>query len=183
MADNLMPETIVELQELLRRHGLDSDKYATGKAKTLDHLLHEVRSGECSLFLEEGVLIRGVELVGLNITRGNQVLEELFQEFYEGQRRRTRKLDASAGEKMKPGETPEKAVKRLVKEEFPILLSSLGTLSRGDDISRGAESLSYPGLVTKYTIHMFSIELSIELPPFVVMEEDKWVGYGWVTKP
>jgi len=183
MTGNFTSGTIIELQVLLRRHGFDPDKYGVGKAKTLEHLFREVQSGECSLFAEGCALVRDVQLVGLNITREGRVLEEQFQEFYEGNRRRTRKLDASAGEKMKPEETPNDTVRRLIKEEFPILLGNLETLIRGDDLSRREESFSYPGLITQYTIHLFSIELTIELPSFVVMEPDKWVGYDWTPRP
>ena len=178
------PTTIEELQAILEAHRIPLESWGKGKAKTLRHLLEELRNGEAILTeTPEGGLIREVSVACLEITRGDMVLEELFQLFYEDGRKRQRTLDTTTGEKLKPGETPEDGILRLIETEFPVLrLQPPDSIRRMEDRFRESTSESYPGLMTRYRLHFFSVELSIELPPIMVQEADKLSAYHWVRR-
>lgn len=178
----MRPRTVEELNALLQRYGITTTSWGSGQAKTVEHLLEEVALGEASLDVTpDGRLVRETAVVCLDIFAGKRVLKEAFQLFYQDGRRRERKLDATTGEKMKPGETPEEAVRRLIQEEFPVLrLQPPEDLTRGETVFREAESNSYPDLPTRYRLHFFSIELKVRLPAFTVLEPDKMSAYEWV---
>lgn len=177
------PATIAELQKLLLVHGIPLKLWGAGKAKTLMHLMEEVRLGEAILTETEGRLLREVSVVCLDITRGGEVLEETFQLFYADNRKRERKLDSSTGEKLLPGESPEDGVRRLIYSEFPVLRLQPPTDVKSLGVGyREAESASYPGLTTRYRLHYFTVELRVELPPITVQEADKLSAYRWVLQ-
>ncbi len=174
-----------ELRMLMKDFGVDTSTWGRDKAKTLTHLFCEVRDGECALAVtDDGRLVREVSVLCLDIEYKGMVLREDFQLFYEGKRRRERELDASTGEKFKPGETPEQALSRLVNEEFPILsLQPKEDFKFTGDKFRESDSVSYPGLHTRYRLCFFAVELTVELPAITVQEPDKLVAYKWVASP
>src|SRR3989338_7575160 len=148
------PNTVEELTALFERRGVSIESWGTGKAKTVGHLLEELVLEEAFLVdTPDGRLVRETAVVCLDIFAGGQFLREAFQLFYQDGRRRERKLDATTGEKMRPGETPQDAVRRLIREEFPVLrLQPPEDLTSGDTVFREAESGSYPGLPTRYRL-------------------------------
>ena len=178
------PNTVEELTALLERCGVSIESWGTGKAKTVGHLLEELVLEEAFLVdTPDGRLVRETAVVCLDISAGALVLKEAYQLFYRDGRRRERELDATTGEKMRPGETPHDAVQRLIREEFPVLLlQPAEDLKEGKTALRESESKSYTGLPTRYRLHFFSIELRIELPAFTVLEPDKMSAYEWVER-
>lgn len=174
--------TYEEFLGVLRASDIPVGQYGKGEAKTVRHLFEEIRAGECELWLEEGRFIRQISVVGLNITKDGFVLREESQTFYEGWRTRKRVLESSTGEKIRPGELPEETLTRLIYEEFPFLKPVADQARALEPISKVHESSSFPGVLTKYKIFVFEIEILEELPAFVVMEPDKFVQYVWVAK-
>jgi len=148
------PKTDKELRAILAQYGVATSSWGSGSAKTVGHLLEELQRGEAFLGkTKDGRLVRETAVVCLDIFAGGQFLREAFQLFYQDGRRRERKLDATTGEKMRPGETPQDAVRRLIREEFPVLrLQPPEDLTSGDTVFREAESGSYPGLPTRYRL-------------------------------
>ena len=172
--------SIYALGELLEQHGINLHKYGKGEAKTVQHLFDEIRKRECTLKVEDSALIRRVRVAVLRIMLPDgRFLRELYQEFIEDGRRRTRTLDGTAGEKLKAGESPREAVTRLVREEFPLLR---GANTREVEVVTETDSRqkSYPGLVTIYEKIIFVATLpeDPEQPTIIVVEPDKFVGYG-----
>jgi hypothetical protein len=150
-----------DLVTLLGAHNIPLEQWGIGKAKTVDHLLQELEEGETRLTVQNGGLVRISVGVGLNVhVHVDGVPYRLFekeQRFSDG-RTRTRDLSTSLGEKLKPGEDPERAVYRALREELGIkgdprflrqflFGRTLETKERPSD--------SYPGIRSHYTLHVF----------------------------
>ena len=189
MTQGLKQEAIIvssldSLSNLLISHGIDVEKFGKGAAKTIEHLFIELKDKECALTIEDGVLTRRVRVAVLRIMFPNgMVLQEVFQEFSEDGRRRVRKLDGSAGEKLKADESPEEAVARLVMEEFPLLLRNEKDAERGETlIEEDKRQKSYPGLRSIYEKYIFTADFPMNgpIPGILVVEKDKFVGYDLV---
>ncbi len=177
--------SLEELGEALHVANISTGSWGVGKAKTIGHLFDELRAGEARLVrTSEGKLRRETEVVCLEIAKEGRVLKEIYQLFYESGRTRTRTLDTTTGEKMRPGETPLEALRRLVREEFPVLQCQTPDSFEPLEVrTREAESESYPELTTRYVLHFFTVELQLPLPDFVVQEADKMSAYAWVNRP
>lgn len=146
----------------LRLRGVPVEAFGAGEAKTLAHLLGELRAGESRLVVaDDGSLVRHVEGSAVIVLSGDSgedrmVLVEDHQRFRDGRVRR-RDLPNSVGEKLTPGEDPRAAALRAISEELG--LPGSGRLS-AHGIERGrVVSTSYPGLVTENVIHRFVYEL------------------------
>lgn len=141
--------------------GIPVGDYGTGEAKSVAHLLGELRAGESRLAasgVELRRLVEGSAVVVLaRSPEGRRVvLVEDHQRFSDGRIRR-RSLGNSVGEKLTPGEEPLEGAVRALREEL-----ALGTVEglRAFGVERSwAVSTSYPGLVTENTIHRFVFEL------------------------
>ncbi len=44
-----------DLKQILESYGIDTSLYGKGEAKTLGHLLKEIKSGETELYLQDGL--------------------------------------------------------------------------------------------------------------------------------
>jgi hypothetical protein len=137
-----------ELETYLKSHNIDISSWGKGDSKTIGHLFNELKNKECSISVENGVLIRVMEVVGLIVVYKNQRLKEDRQVFKDGRIRR-RNMTSSCSEKMIYGENPIEAALRCSTEELDITLSESQlqnyTLSPDEN-----ESMSYPGLYSKY---------------------------------
>jgi hypothetical protein len=167
--------------------------YSLGKdgAKTITHLLIEENEGECTLELINGVLYRSIEVVSITITYPSQDgllhLQEKVQIFTDG-RPRARKLlnRCSVAEKIKIGkeETPLEAALRATREELrklkvPVTESQL-TPSGTDQ--RENPSSSYPGIITRKTIHIFEcVFTDAQFNPegYTEIQDDKRTRFRW----
>lgn len=59
--------SVVSLKVLLTDHGIKTDNFGRGKAKTIDDLLKELESGETKLVEQKGKLVRVLDIAGVNI--------------------------------------------------------------------------------------------------------------------
>lgn len=150
---------------LLRQHQILPEKWGTGGAKTVDHLLKEILDGETVLEVEpSGELIRKLAIATIDVhyvddASGKRFqLKESKQIFKDGQQR-VRNLKMSLAEKLKANESPnEEMVARALQEELGI--SGDLQITPGETSEEMVESPSYPGLMTKTRIYRFSIKLN-----------------------
>lgn len=173
-----------ELKNYLVNFSIPVDTWGTGKSKTLEHLLDELKGGECQLSESESGLVRNIEFVGIRIYYNTQaerfVLKEDRQEFNDG-RTRSRSIPNSVSEKMKMGEDPLGSAIRGIEEElgFKTLKNQF---SARKDLFYNGDSLSYPGLRTKYKGHLFICQLdSSQFNPagYIEVQKDKKTFFVW----
>lgn len=137
-------------------------------AKGKSDLLQEINSGECELIVntETGELMRVVKAITIKVRYIDPInhqelqLVEDVQEFDDGRERR-RKKDDSIAEKMKPGESPAKAVKRALQEELGMSIIGSQPVFIDEKIVE-KESSSYPGLLTRYYLYQHDMLLNPE---------------------
>ena len=176
---------ITELTNKLKEYKVPVDYWGTGNAKTVDHLLDELKNEECEIIDEGGYLVRYIEFVGIKMYYKDKngdiyVLKEDRQVFKDGRTRR-RDMVASVAEKMKFGEDPLKSAIRGVREELDIKLSST-QLKKMRDLNYDGGSQSYPGLKTKYKGHQFTCFLNDkQYKPngYVEVQKDKSTFFVW----
>jgi hypothetical protein len=95
--------------------------------------------------------LRIVDVVQIIIKRDGLLLVEMEQEFVNGQRR---SRDLPPSEKIKPGESCVEAAYRCLCEELGLSRDQISIDESGyERRERVADSLSYPGLYSRYTIH------------------------------
>lgn len=148
-----------ELAGYLNSFGIKTGSWGRGSAKTVGHLAEEIEEGETVLFEENGELTRQIQVAGVNVFYQNRRLYEDRQEFSDG-RIRKRTLAYSLSEKFKTHESPEDAAKRALREELGID-GKIDIKEIGKNIET-EDSLSYPGLKTRYIIYGFETLLSPE---------------------
>lgn len=169
---------------LLTSNRIPLDRWGTGEAKTLDHLVTELIDGECRLEVHDGRIVRYAQGAVVDVycdgPRGRLKLVEDRQVFADGRTKR-RNLDTSIGEKMKPGEDPRDAANRAITEELgitaPLFVAPLGTRRKGP-----VPSVAFPGLTTIYDMHVFAVTLPPELvrsEGYVEHQPDKTTYFVW----
>jgi hypothetical protein len=176
---------VENLKNQLENAGINTSLWGTGQAKTLEHLQKEIDEEETVLIPgENGEILRRV-VVGkadvIYISPNGQKfhLKEEKQVFTDG-RERQRKLENSVFEKMKPGEDPEGAIVRGIKEELNI--DGQIDLERLNTMEEIVESPSYPGLRSQYILHVFKITLTEEQfkeEGYVESQKDKSTYFVW----
>ncbi len=170
---------------LLASHGIDATAWGQGPTKTVRHLLGEVLAGECRLAENDSSLTRELHIVDVNVYRDGprgerKRLIETKQVFSNGKiRERASDGRGSISEKIMRDEEPLAAAARALKEELHIE-GHLAILPEGT-AEENKESTSYPGLVSRYVKHRFSVVL----PPESVREQyeeaqkDKTTYFNW----
>lgn len=189
-------ETMFGLQDLfgiIRKTSIDLRLWGRGEAKTATHLVDEVIKRECTLELINGVLYRNIEVVSIAIyyySKKSLHLQEKEQIFSDG-RPRFRKLpnNCSVSDKVEIGkETPLKAALRDIPEELQEL-RELNTTITADQlrfiktIQREDDSVSYPGIKTRKTIHIFECVFTEEQfnpDGYTENQPDKTNHHHWV---
>jgi hypothetical protein len=177
--------TIESLRTFLESHNIPLERWGVGKANSIEKLLKELNEGECSLRVANGQIIRHGEGAGLIIYFRNSDqllrLREQCQILKHNGHRRTRPMIASVAEKMRPGEKPEVAIYRAHTEELGICevipVNYLYLKKTGPLVST-----SYPGFLSKSTIHFFNTYLEAKhFRPGGYVEEqpDKTNYYEW----
>ena len=179
--------TSISLEELTRYlmdRNIPVDVWGTGSAKTLDHLLKEIRSKECKLVETEGKLIRTLYVVSADIyyidTFGAFRLKEERQ-IFKGGRTRTRSLESSLSEKIKADENPIDGIIRGINEELNITVSP-DQVREIDKLKESRESNSFPGLSTVYNVTRFSCKLNrsqYNHNGYIEVQDDKSVYFVW----
>jgi hypothetical protein len=186
MASSINPisVTLHELGSYLADNGIEVNLWGKGAAKTVDHLLQEIRSGECELVETGDGLIRVIHVVSANIyyedTFGMFILKEDKQVF-KGGRTKTRSLNTSLSEKIGPNEIPLEGIVRGIKEELNITISS-DQIKEVSKFNESRESNSFPGLSTIYMGTRFSCRLNRDqYKPngYIEVQNDKTVYFKW----
>ncbi|HJZ04801.1 hypothetical protein A2634_00945 [Candidatus Amesbacteria bacterium RIFCSPHIGHO2_01_FULL_48_32] len=172
-----------ELKEFLNSRKIPYEEWGTGESKTLAHLLTEIRSGEVKIEDSGKKVLRSVKGVGINVffSQGQGVLKlvEEKQVFSDGRERR-RSLSTSIGEKMRPGELPDEAAIRTLKEELGII--GVALFNTGVEDREQILSTSYPGLWSKYKVYIYETRLSpyhFRPEGYVEVQDDKTSYFIW----
>lgn len=172
-----------ELIILLTKYSIPFQNWGTGNAKTLDHLLKEINSGESSLAERDGGLIRIVSVIVMNVyfNDGNRKLK-LFEDRQEYKFGRIvkRNNNDSLLEKIKPDEDISVAAKRTLAEEINIT-PELNIIDKGTSTEM-IMGKSFPGLLGQATLYNFEVELTEnEFNPegYIEYQEEKTNFYKW----
>ncbi len=176
-----------QLQQLLLQNNIDTSLWGTGSAKTLDHLVKEVQEGESTLISEGDHLVRILEALDIKVrcTLPSGLTKELYedrQEFKDGRVRRRDQITGSIGEKIKSGEAPgNDSVRRALSEELGVEVDD-NRIVRGEDRTEEHETMSYPGLLTRYTFYTYAVDLPYELyraDGYSEQQQDKTTYFCW----
>lgn len=176
--------------ETLRWHLVRADipvsEWGQGSAKTLEHLLQEIKNGESQISIspdatriKREVSVAWLDVLHLSANGTVLALREARQEYSDG-RVRKRSLDWSLGEKMMPNENPATAAARALQEELgvaePETLHFLGS----EKTKHTADS--YPGLESHYNMHTFVAtldEAAFNPSGYIERQADKTNYYEW----
>jgi hypothetical protein len=178
--------TIDELLEKLVAANIPVEDYGMGAAKTVAHLLFEIRDGESIVSVDaKGNLLRELSVVCVDVVHKNAegdvfVLKEDKQVFRNGSERR-RNIDTSLGEKMKPGEDPLTAVPRAIKEELGINEGVEAVYFLGFEENTHIPDV-FPGLESSYALHKYAViisEDSFKPEGYVEHQADKTNFFTW----
>lgn len=186
MATSIDPASIslAELTRYLMDHDIPVDVWGTGPAKTVGHLLKEIKSRECNLIEVDGELIREIYMVSVNVfyedSFGTFKLKEEKQIFKDG-RAKKRSLESSLSEKIKSNEIPVDGIIRGISEELNLSISP-DQVREIAKFKESRESNSFPGLSTVYNGTRFSCRLNRnQYNPngYIEIQEDKTVYFVW----
>lgn len=149
-------QNIDQLKAWLASNGIDISRWGRGTAKNVENLWDEILSGESRL--QENPTLRIIPVTQVIVRRGNNILIEAEQEFVDN-RRRARNHPPS--EKMKHGEHYIDAAVRCLQEELGLDGQDIEIIpSTYRQIQEEAESLSYPGLWTRYIFHVVEAKVN-----------------------
>lgn len=164
---------------------IDTSLWNQGHAKSLDHLIKEINSGEAFLSISKNnKIIRSITVIHANvfyIDDSNQkykLIEE--KQIFKNGRQRHRKLKTSIGEKIKPNENINEALVRGLKEELDIKFTV--KIAQNKSIKTINKSSSYPGLITKSIVHKFDVYIdSRDYKPegYIEHQSDKDNYFTW----
>ena len=145
----------------MRTHGVDPTPFGVGTAKRMEELATEVANGETTLEIVEGAPRRNVRVLQLLIRdEAGRVLIEAKQEWDDG---RVRERGTPLSEKLLRDENWRDAAPRAVAEELGSALSPGYKLELDETsftcVAKERDSLSYPGLPSRYLMH--SVEARI----------------------
>lgn len=139
---------------MLQEHNIDVTQFGKGKAKNLEHFVHEIQSGAARLMLDatqHKTLVRVVDVVLLRLrpkADPSRILIEVEERFNDGRRRDTLRLP---GTKKEPFENMQQTAERILKEMLSIDPNIVDfTMSDVDRHEEEGESPSYPGVRTVY---------------------------------
>ena len=141
--------SLEELKAWLIKNGIDISQWGTGGTKSLANLWDELVNGDIAI--QDNPPVRVVGVVKILIRKGDRVLTEVEQELGDGEVGRRRKRWCLPSEKMKPGEKPEDAALRCLKEELGLDEQDVISLKFTHEKVKESDSPSYPGLSTQYT--------------------------------
>ena len=146
------------LEAWLGKHGINYETWGEKSSKSLYNLWQELEAGE--------VRLKVVDVVQVIIRRDDTVLVEAEQEFFNGKRRHR---DQPPSEKIKPGEALQDAAHRCLREELGVSPERIVLhMESHRQHQTNANSFSYPGLPSRYNVHVLEAAVS-GLP-----EEDFW---------
>lgn len=179
---------INELTETLRRHGINTQKFGKGKAKTLEELLEEINTGESTLSVSTtGQLERHLRTLAINVkyrdARGRVlVLHEASRKSHDG-RDLNRKTQHSVTEKLHADEKAgHSSLERALREELGITDPKSYKITNQQApkiVTRKSDS--YPGLLTKNELHEFTVWLDkmVFKPQYAEDDGRKITTFEW----
>jgi hypothetical protein len=146
---------------LLLKHDVPLSLWGTGEAKTMQDLLKELNEEQSLLVETETGLLQTYTRSGLNVYHddGTRVwnLRELKQVFRDGSITQRRRL-TSIGTNLKRCEEPIDAAYRALNEELGIS-DHLPLIAKPMIVQHRVPSISFPGIDTIYTVHIFDVFL------------------------
>eukprot|EP00397_Hematodinium_sp_SG-2012_P016775 GEMP01017126.1.p1 GENE.GEMP01017126.1~~GEMP01017126.1.p1 ORF type:complete len:429 (+),score=102.68 GEMP01017126.1:107-1393(+) len=153
--------------EFLQKHGINTDAFGKGKAKSLPVLTKELLRGESSFMLDQTTqeIVRYVEIVWTKIRRSTgKFLVEMNRQYPDGKKRVVERMP---GGKRRPLESVASAARRILAKELtlPDEMIKLDVASVGMEIDTDLvtedirESPSYPGLKSYYRIYIVPAEI------------------------
>ena len=152
------------LEEWLASRGIGWEAWGSAGSKTVSNLWNEFVQGEISF--RDDPPTRAVRVVQIILRRQESVLFEIAQEFGDG---RMRQREVPPSEKIIARESQFAAAERCLREELGLDPRHIQILnSTAASYERIADSPSYPGLRTHYTV--YTIEAAAEGLP----DEDFW---------
>lgn len=159
-------EKIEKFKLSLSQLGISTDNW-TGKkgTKTVEELFAEIETGETELMIdEEGELLRLVHVVNVDITYFDSQTKKLYRlredrqvSKTDGNVKRRVGIQGSVAEKMKIGENPRDTALRGMKEELGLIYEF--DMGAEKVIEETHSSKTYPGLNSKYKIHIFPVQI------------------------
>ncbi|MFM2383590.1 MAG: hypothetical protein RIQ72_162 [Candidatus Parcubacteria bacterium] len=187
MPDYILPRTITlsELKDVLTQAGINLSTWGVGEAKTVEHFLEEVQSGESKITIKsDGSILKeltaSIAFVYYNSPDGKKfILREHKQVFKDG-RERIRNIPSSISEKNMPGEEPEEAIIRGIKEELGIEALNIQKIGKPELSTQ--ISTTFPGLIPQITLHTFETTLTdSQYNPegYIEHQEDKDTYFIW----
>lgn len=168
-----------ELESLLKTYKIPFDTWGAGESKTISHLLQELNLEESTLIEGSDGIIRAETGVAIDVFYGKLKLVEAKQVFSDG-RERKRNLSTSVGEKIKPGENPLEAAARTMLEELGIV--GVAFTNYHFEEKSPVASTSFPGLLTKRSLHFFDTVLSdlqFKSEGYIEKQPDKTNYFVW----
>ncbi len=181
-----------ELTELLARNSIPTAQWGKGNAKTIENLLGEVNTGECTLVEESGRLIRKLRLARVEVlyydfgTSISYRLAEVRQVFADGRMRTRVGLPTSLCEKLRYDEPSKQGARRAVREELGIDETRQIVFSRNkvekDEMISGTKAVSFPGIWTssQATIYVWNMPRILFKPEgYVERQFDKSSYFVW----
>lgn len=179
---------IMDLEKLLREHGVPLERWGQGEARSLEHLAKELAAGEATLDVaDDGRIVRtgfGVAVWVYYVdAEGRRFrLKEDRQVYAHGaERRRGDKIQMSIGEKRKRDESVEEAATRAFEEELGLTIpfTRFEALPSRD---RRTPSEAFPGIDTRYVTEVFQVTLNPdEVNPegYIEVQPDKTTYFTW----
>ncbi len=165
-----------------------SEIHTESWTKSVPSLYSEIKNGECIFGLEDGSLLRRVDVVCIKCFHTNyngekfQLIEEK-QIFKNGNiRERGYKF---VSEKLKLGELPEEGALRGLAEELQISGSDVQVTPMSEENKfEKKESLTYKGLACSYNTYYYSCEIfnAHYKESYVENQDDKQTIFTWIKK-
>ncbi len=175
--------TEYELIILLDKYNIRHQDWGKGKAKTFEHLLKEINSGEAKLVEKDNQLFRIVSVIVMDvyyINKGKKLKLIEEQQIYKDGRIVRRELKNSLLEKLIPNEDSLAGAKRALSEELGINLEvKLVDKGKSSEVIPGK---SYPGLMNEGTLYTYVAYLTDQVfnpEGYKEVQEDKTSYFLW----
>jgi len=154
------------IQTMLAEHGIQTDKFGVGSAKTLDEFIKEVQKGEALMMLDAAkkkCLVRVVEVVLLRLAYGSgkdqRYLVKIGEVMPDG-RSRESSVNQLPGTKKMPHESARQTISRVLKERLDLDSTAVKfDWAKTEVWEDSEESPSYPGVRTVYKKEVYEGQL------------------------
>jgi hypothetical protein len=178
---------VADTLDLLNKHGIPTDKWGIGGAKSVVSLQREINSGETTLVTStNGELIRKVIVASADIyyngPDGSRYKLVESQQVFSNGATRIRNQRRSVSEKIVKGEKPIDAIHRGILEELGINVDTI-TIQFTETELEEINSPSYPGLKSQYQTYGYQVYLTDDQynpDGYIETQKDKTTYFYWV---